>query len=179
MFLVTFVCLLGFFWWVTLVTNETELSPNVVRERVQNILKITGKDEKRNKGSKSNTNLIHFYKFLVLLGFNASTCFGRHSPILRRPCTNATWCNYVRKMCVGGAWVGVLHQRDTPPTHILRTQIHQVAFVQGLLMMNEWRPKHVEVLNPNKIKKLKKCIKLVFDLLHLHVHVLRVKCNWT
>jgi hypothetical protein len=42
--------LLGFIWWVTLVANETELSPNVEREKVQNIFKITGKDEKRNKG---------------------------------------------------------------------------------------------------------------------------------
>jgi hypothetical protein len=58
--------------------------------------------------SQSNTNLIHFLNFLVLMGFNASTCFGRHSPIFRRPCINATWCNCVRKMCVGGVWVGVI-----------------------------------------------------------------------
>jgi hypothetical protein len=60
--------------------------------------------------SKSNTNLIHFFRFLILVGFNASTCFGRHSPIFRRPCINVTWCNCLRKMCVGGVWVGVLRQ---------------------------------------------------------------------
>jgi hypothetical protein len=39
--------------------------------------------------------------FLVcLLGVSASTCFGRYSPIFRRLCTDAVWCNYVRRMCV-------------------------------------------------------------------------------
>jgi hypothetical protein len=39
--------------------------------------------------------------FLVcLLGVNASTCFGHYSPIFRRLCTDAVWCNYVRRMCV-------------------------------------------------------------------------------
>jgi hypothetical protein len=41
--------------------------------------------------------------FLVcLLRVSASTCFGRYSPIFRRLCTVAIWCNCVRKMCVGG-----------------------------------------------------------------------------
>jgi len=44
------VYLLESIWEVTPVTNETELSPIVERENVQPILKITGKDEKRNKG---------------------------------------------------------------------------------------------------------------------------------
>ena len=47
---VTCVYLLESIWEVTPVTNETELSPIVERENVQPILKITGKDEKRNKG---------------------------------------------------------------------------------------------------------------------------------
>jgi hypothetical protein len=39
--------------------------------------------------------------FLVcLLGFNASTCFGRYSPIFRRLCTDDIWCIYVRRMFV-------------------------------------------------------------------------------
>jgi hypothetical protein len=31
---------------------------------------------------------------------NASTCFGRYSPIIRKLCTFAIWCNCVRRMCV-------------------------------------------------------------------------------
>jgi hypothetical protein len=46
--------------------------------------------------------------FLVyLLGVNASTCFGRYSPIFRRLCTDAIWCNYVRRMCVDCVQVAV------------------------------------------------------------------------
>jgi hypothetical protein len=48
---------------------------------------------------------------------------------------------------------------------VVRTQLHQAAFVQGLLKIGERRPKHVEALHPNETKKLRKRIKLVFDLL--------------
>jgi hypothetical protein len=45
------------------------------------------------------TNLIHLPWF-VLLRVNASTCFGRYSPIFRRVCTSAIWCNCVCRRCV-------------------------------------------------------------------------------
>jgi hypothetical protein len=50
--------------------------------------------------------------FLVfLLGVNASTRFERYSPIFRRLCTDAMWCNYVRRMCVDCVQVAVeLHK---------------------------------------------------------------------
>jgi hypothetical protein len=35
-----------------------------------------------------------------LLGVSASTCFGRYSSTFRRLCTDAIWCNCVRRMCV-------------------------------------------------------------------------------
>jgi hypothetical protein len=50
--------LLGFIWWVTPVTNETELSQSVERENVQGILKSTGKDEKRNEGLKKKGKIL-------------------------------------------------------------------------------------------------------------------------
>jgi len=57
--------LLGCIWWVTPVTNETKLSPNVERENVHGILKITGKDEKRNEGLTKED----FYKKLSLMEY--------------------------------------------------------------------------------------------------------------
>jgi hypothetical protein len=46
--------------------------------------------------------------FLVcLLSVNVSICFGRYSPIFRRLCTVAIWCNYVRRMCVDCVQVAV------------------------------------------------------------------------
>jgi hypothetical protein len=46
--------------------------------------------------------------FLVcLLKVNASTCFGRYSPIFRRLFTDVIWCNYVRRMRVDYVQVAV------------------------------------------------------------------------
>jgi hypothetical protein len=59
--------------------------------------------------------------FLVcLLGVNASTCFGRYSPIFRRLCTDGIWCNYVRRLCVDRVrWNHNLHADNTHPTHAI------------------------------------------------------------
>jgi hypothetical protein len=59
--------------------------------------------------------------FLVcLLGVNASTCFERYSPIFRRLCTVANWCNYVRRMCVDCVQVAVdLFYRNLHVLHLL------------------------------------------------------------
>jgi hypothetical protein len=48
--------------------------------------------------------------FVCLLGVNASTYFGRYSPIFRRLCTDAMWCSYVRRMCVDYVQVAVQPQ---------------------------------------------------------------------
>jgi hypothetical protein len=68
---------------------------------------------KGNEASEKVTTLMNQHQldtlFLVcLLRVNASTCFGRYSPIFRRLCTGAIWCNYVRRMCVDCVQVAVL-----------------------------------------------------------------------
>jgi hypothetical protein len=46
--------------------------------------------------------------FLVcLLRGNASTYFGRYSPIFSRFCSVAIWCNWVRRLCVEYVQVAV------------------------------------------------------------------------
>jgi hypothetical protein len=57
-------------------------------------------------------NQYQFYTlFLVcLLRNNASTCFGRYSPIFGRLCTVAIWCNFMLTAC---------------RLRFLRTQLHQ------------------------------------------------------
>jgi hypothetical protein len=55
---------------------------------------------------------------VCVLRVNASTCFGRYSLIFRRLCTDAIWCNYVRRMCVECVQVTVT-ATFTHPTHII------------------------------------------------------------
>jgi hypothetical protein len=61
--------------------------------------------------------------FLIcLLRVNASTCFGRYSPIYRRLCTAVIWRNCVRGMCVDCVQVAAdrnLHAVNTHPTHAI------------------------------------------------------------
>jgi hypothetical protein len=45
----------------------------------------------------------------------------------------------------------------TQSTHILRTQLRQIAYVQSLLKMGEQRPKHVDALTLNR--KTKKSVR--------------------
>jgi hypothetical protein len=52
-----------------------------------------------------------------LLTVSASTCFGRYSPIFRRLCQDATWCNYVRRMCVDCVQVAVEPQTERRNLH--------------------------------------------------------------
>jgi hypothetical protein len=62
--------------------------------------------------------------FLVyILKVNASTCFGRYSRIFRGLCTEAIWCNCVRRMCVVCVPVVVVPDRhvDAGNTHTTHT----------------------------------------------------------
>jgi hypothetical protein len=47
-----------------------------------------------------NQHQLDTLSLVCLLGVKAPKCFGRYSPIFRRICTDAIWCNYVRRMCV-------------------------------------------------------------------------------
>jgi hypothetical protein len=79
-----------------------------------------------------------------LLGVNASTCFGRYSPIFRRLCADAIWCNYVLR-----TWTRNLHAVNTHPTHvIIPNSICAEPAEDGWVT-----PKHVEALTPNKHSK--------------------------
>jgi hypothetical protein len=79
------------------------------------------------KYRKTSLGLINQHQldtlFLVcLLRVNASTCFERYSPIFRRFCTVAIWCNCVRGMCVDRVQVAVNcnpHATNTHPTHAI------------------------------------------------------------
>jgi hypothetical protein len=47
-------------------------------------------------GTLRNQHQLDTHFLVCLLGVSASTCFGRYSPIFRRLCTNAVWCNCVQ-----------------------------------------------------------------------------------
>jgi hypothetical protein len=42
-----------------------------------------------------NQHQLDTFFLVCLLRVNASTCFGHYSPIFRRLCTDAIWCNYM------------------------------------------------------------------------------------
>jgi hypothetical protein len=80
-----------------------------------------------------NQHQINTLFLVCLLGVNASTCFGRYAPIFRRFCTNAIWCNYVRRMCVDYVQVAVEPQpalvSETPtPNLVQRTYITRTQY---------------------------------------------------
>jgi hypothetical protein len=65
-------------------------------------------------GTLMNQHQLDTLFLVCLLGVKASTCCGRYLPIFRRLCTDAVWCNYVRRMCVD-----YLHVVNTHPTQQL------------------------------------------------------------
>jgi hypothetical protein len=64
-------------------------------------------------GTLMNQNQTDTLFLVCLLGVNASTCFGRYSPIFRRLCTVAIWCNYMHRMCVDYVQVAVEPNKQT------------------------------------------------------------------
>jgi hypothetical protein len=51
-------------------------------------------------GTVRNEHQLDTLFLVCLLEFNASTCFGRYSPIFTRLCADVIWCNCVCRMCV-------------------------------------------------------------------------------
>jgi hypothetical protein len=51
-------------------------------------------------GTLMNKHQDYILFLVCLLGVNASIDFVRYSPIFKRLCTDAIWCNYVCRMCV-------------------------------------------------------------------------------
>jgi hypothetical protein len=47
-----------------------------------------------------NQRQLDMLSLVSLLRVNACTCLGRYSPIFRKLCTVALWCNCVRRTCV-------------------------------------------------------------------------------
>jgi hypothetical protein len=123
-------------------SNRTEISQNTFSCDWTGLMKFLRLDC-RNQAHQLDT------LFLVcLLAVNVSTCFGRYSPIFRRLCTDAIWCNYVRRMCVDCVQVAVLFGVITCVGCVLTA-----CRLRFLLKMGEGRPKHVEALTPNKPTK--------------------------
>jgi hypothetical protein len=58
-------------------------------------------------GTLMDQHQLDTLSLVCLLSANASTCFGRYSPIFRRLCTDAVLCNCVRRMCVDYVKVAV------------------------------------------------------------------------
>jgi hypothetical protein len=58
-------------------------------------------------GTLMNQHQLDTLFLVCLLGLSASASFGRYSPIFRSLCTDAIWCNYVRRMCVDYVQVAV------------------------------------------------------------------------
>jgi hypothetical protein len=73
-------------------------------------------------GTLMNQHQLDTLFLVCLLGVNTSTCFRRYSPIFRRLCTVAIWCNCVRRMfvdCVQLAENRNLHTFNTHPTRAI------------------------------------------------------------
>jgi hypothetical protein len=93
--------------------------------------KLKGKDCLENLGADGGKALQYISRnqhqldtlFLVcLLGVNASICFRRYSPIFRRPCTDAIWCNYVRRIVLTACRLRFhsnLHVVNTHSTYVI------------------------------------------------------------
>jgi hypothetical protein len=62
-------------------------------------------------GTLMNQHQLDTLLWVRLLRANASTCFGRYSPIFRRLCRVAIWCNWVRSQQVSSwCWFINLNQ---------------------------------------------------------------------